>query len=293
MKLTTLHKLLLPVGLLALGAVSASAAPVNCNTITTLAQAIATDFNATPGCIDANILFSNFSFDFTSGTSNQNGAAPQTPAANQVAFHITDDGLGDYAIITDFTNSVPKFAVTANNTMSFELQYKATELKANTTITDIAGSANEGIRTNTSSPFGQFLKTECQNGSYADTGGANPSPLGGSGGLGCATSSTVQNSFWNQSQANPGDPTILANQSNQAHDINTTAQHLTSSGIYDKANLNGGSNDVPSGGYQAAVSTVENDLTETTVSGTPEPGTFLLLGGALVGLGVIRRRKAA
>jgi len=289
MKLTTLRTLLLPVSLLALGAVSASAAPVNCNTITTLAQAIATDFNATPGCIDANILFSNFSFDFTSGTSNS-GPNPQTPSATQVAFHITDDGLGDYSIITDFTNSVPKFAVTANNTMAFELQYKATELKASTTITDVAGSANEGIRTNSPSPSGRFIKTECANGVYSDTGGSNPSPLDS-----CSTTeSSVQNSTWNQSQANAGDPTIIANQSNQAHDIDTTSQHLLSVGIYDNARLNGGSTDVPSGGYQAAVGTIENDLTETTtVSGTPEPGTFLLLGGALVGLGVIRRRKAA
>jgi PEP-CTERM motif len=37
---------------------------------------------------------------------------------------------------------------------------------------------------------------------------------------------------------------------------------------------------------------VENDFAETTgLSNVPEPGTLALLGGALVGLSVIRRRR--
>lgn len=291
MNLTILRKLLLPVSLLAFGAASGYAAPVDCSTITTLAEAIATDFNPTPGCMEANILFSNFSFDFTSGTSNPNNPAPLTPAAAQVAFHINNDGLGDYTVLADFSNSIPLFAVAANTTMAFELEYVATEQLASTTITDIAGSANLGIRTNTPSPTGAFTKTECANAAYPDTGGAFPAPLG-AGGNGCAASSTVQNSTWGAVQAFPGDPADLGNQSNQSLDLDTTGQNLTSAGIYDRVSLNGGSTDDPSGASQAAVGSIENDFAETTtLTGAPEPGTFLLLGGALVAFGAIRRRK--
>jgi len=290
MKLTILRKLALPVSLMAVGAFSAYAAPVNCSTITTVAQAIATDFNPTPGCVTGNVVFSNFSFNFTSGTSNQSNTAPALPPASDIAMTINSDGFGDYSVITDFTGSSPLFSVAATQTEEFQLQYVATEEIPATTITGIDGLAQEGIRMNAgSTAVGQFKKTECQNGAYADTGGGNPSPLDI-----CSTSeSTIENAIWNQSTSFAGNPSTPANQSQQGHFIDTTSQHLTSVGIYDDAKLNGGATDVPAGGSQAAVGFFENDFTETTVSGTPEPGTFLLLGGALVALGAIRRKKNA
>jgi hypothetical protein len=57
-------------------------------------------------------------------------------------------------------------------------------------------------------------------------------------------------------------------------------------GVYDGWALDGGTTDPTA---TADVTAVENDFIEIGV--TPEPGTFVLLSGALVALGLIRRRR--
>jgi len=53
-------------------------------------------------------------------------------------------------------------------------------------------------------------------------------------------------------------------------------------------------NDLSGGnwGIHFAAATCANDIIDGQYSGVPEPGTFVMLGGALLGLGLIRRRLA-
>jgi hypothetical protein len=297
MKLKTL---LLSMAALSLATVPAFATKVDCSTISTLADALATNTNSDAGCVSANLTFTNFSFLFQSGTSSGTGTNPQTPAANEIGLSIGNDGFGDYSVITDFSNSSPFFAVTANDTMQVELQYFVTETDPNSTITDIGWATQQAIRSQApaaATAVGTFVKKECDSSAYGDTGLPNPAPLET-----CSTSeSTVGGAVYNNATTENGgtgscgaddaDPTCVLNQSISDGD---KAVSLSSVGIYDKATLNGGSQDNPAGLYQAAVGNFENDFTEVTVTplgGAPEPGTFVLLGGALVGLGALRRRK--
>jgi len=67
----------------------------------------------------------------------------------------------------------------------------------------------------------------------------------------------------------------------------TGSLSLTSAGVYDSWNLDGGTT---IDNAAATLTSVENDFIDPS-SPTPEPGTIVLLGSALVGLGLIRRRR--
>jgi hypothetical protein len=120
MKTNLLREILIPGTLLCLSSVAAHAAPVDCSTITTVADAVSA--NAVGGCQIGNLVFSNFSFNFQSGTSNQSATAPQLPPANDVALEISQDGV-DYSLVADFSSSNPLAAVAATDSMAFVLQY--------------------------------------------------------------------------------------------------------------------------------------------------------------------------
>ncbi len=166
-----------------------------------------------------------------------------------------------------------------------------TETLANTTLTLLAGAVQIGVYRQPSGPtdaFVTFTNNYCPNAAYGDSGGDNPIPQET-----CSTSEqSVFASTLGSSVDAPGDPTDFGNQVVSAgfQDIS-----LTSAGIYDSAFLSGGSTDGPTPGqYQAALANFENDFIETTADvSAPEPGTCLLLGGALLGLGIIRRKKNA
>jgi hypothetical protein len=59
-------------------------------------------------------------------------------------------------------------------------------------------------------------------------------------------------------------------------------------GVSDQINLNGGS--VNTGTSTAAIGSIANEFNQTA-SGVPEPGTCLLLGSALLGLGALWRKR--
>jgi hypothetical protein len=307
MKLTLLSKLLLPVGLLAFGAISAYAAPVDCSTITTIQGAI--DANGGGGCTVGNLTFSNF---MAAPLVNGNVTAGETLNLSNVAFSITTDGSGDYSVIADFscntfantgqgisgcTASSPEFAVqdsaTGGQVENLGLTYLVTENLANTTITYIDGLAQLGINTqggNTQDANGSFTKTACAGGAFSDSTGA-----------GCTgNTTTVQSSTWNEpNNGQNADPTLYGSQSQQSGyaAVGDGSFPLpagqTTFGVSDQTFIYSGDDSVLNTQFNAAVGFIENDFTETTSGGAPEPATFVLLGGALVGLGVIRRKKSA
>ncbi len=82
-----------------------------------------------------------------------------------------------------------------------------------------------------------------------------------------------------------GSVSAIATGSNPEFKITVTIPKSVSTAFY---------NDMASGnwGIHFAAATCGNDIIDGQNSGVPEPGTFVMLGGALLGLGLIRRRLA-
>jgi hypothetical protein len=171
-----------------------------------------------------------------------------------------------YSVITAYTagNAVAEF-----QSESGVVQNLVTDATAGTAITEVDGAIS-GLAANSAS--GALNKDICSNNQFE--GGAAPNGI-------CPVSETVAASGLALSSP-------AATQADGTPDF-AGPFSLSSLGVYDSWTLGGGSTNAASA---ANVTSVENDFIETTgLSTTPEPGTFVLLGGALVGLGVIRRRR--
>jgi hypothetical protein len=310
MKLTGFSKLFTLAALGALGTVAAYATPVDCATLTNL-QAAITAGSCTTVPDGGDVVFSNFAVTNNGNTNITFGQEVQSNYAS-VAFSVTTDGSGDYSVVTDFscailtsgcTPSSPQFAVadtpSGGQTEALGLSYLITATNANTTITEADGLAYEGINNDAgSNANGTFTKMLCTGAAYTGFSGTGESTAAS----GCSTGqTTILNATWDQAdQGAPGDPTNpSANQSQQFGmvDVSPDASmpaNQTSFGVADVAFVYSGDGNTGNadGYYNAAVGAFENDFTET-FSGAPEPGTFVLLGGALIALGAIRRKKLA
>jgi hypothetical protein len=266
MKLTVLKALLLPIAFLALGGIDQASA-ATCNASYTMTAVITSGFSCTIG----DLTFSNFNALY-GGT----GATAPNPASD-VTVNFAEMTSGTDPFGTAASGATPIYSVIADYTgdnsvgelqsLNGVVQYMVTDtaIALGTSIIEVDGAIS-GLAANTAS--GSLNKNIC---STQFEGGIAPN------GICPGTESTVASGIPLSTPAATGadgTPSWVGPFS------------VSSVGVYDAFTLAGGTTNPAA---TANVTAVENDFIETGV--TPEPGTFVLLSGALLGLGVIRRRR--
>jgi hypothetical protein len=283
MKFTILKALLLPIALLALGSINHASA-ATCNASYSMAAISSPGFSCSVGFL----TFSNFDSQYTVGITTGCGAVgePACPPEADTPDRTLDitvnfstltsgfDANGTPAspenpitqVITDYSagNSVNEF-----QTETGVVQYLVTGF-GGSMITQV-DAAITGLAT--AGATGEMNKNLCAGAQFG--GGAAPDGT-------CGTT------LYTAAIAIP-----LTTPAGQQGD-GTSNYYLpgvillSSAGVYDEWDLSGGNGDPTD---TANVTQAENDFINTP--GTPEPAAFVLLGGGLVALGALRRRKKA
>lgn len=280
---TLLRRLVLPSLLIGFAAANASAANVCVNE--TLAALISQ--TATTPCSFQDKLFSNFVFLFSGSTSNGAVPLPLVPSTSNVNVVFSNGAIDSNGIPASVSI---QFQFTTNNTvaqsqsMDLQVQYKvAIAGSTNATITSIGGNGTGAFdSTNNSNPTPlDSYKDSCLGGVFNVTKATNrPQDLCASG---------TQTTVYNTTSFAGG--TGLTNPNTQGGSINFSGQ--PSAGIFDEFLVDGGGGTSPTANAEVIQFTNTFFQTDTTPSGTPEPGTLALMGGALVGLSAFLRRKKA
>jgi hypothetical protein len=272
--------MLLPIALLALGCIHQASATTVCSGTFTMTQVTSNNFSCTTA--DGNLTFSNFDYQYTAGNvtgCTGNCTAPSTPNPTSditVNFSVLTGGFDPYGtpasiyspiyqVITDYSSNT---TVNEYQTEMGIVQYLVTA--NNGTVTQVDGAVN-GEAINGAS--GSFTKNLCTAGQF--NGGTAPNGT-------CTPLRDEQQA----ADINLTSPSIQSDSSQNYQTISDTTF-----GVADTWSLNGGSS-AQGGTPVAKVNSDENDFQLATNS-VPEPGTFLLLGGALIGIGAIRRKKSA
>jgi hypothetical protein len=278
MKITILKALLLPVALLAFGSINhASAAP--CSSSYSLATVSATGFSCSVGFL----TFSNFDPQFTAGlTTGCGGISDPTCPPQAATPDPTLDITVNFSTLTSGTDAFLTPATPANPITQVIMDYSAgntvnefqTEMGVvQYMVTGFGGAmifevdtAITGIATDGAT--GEMNKNLCEGMQF----GGGSTPNGSCAGVEdiAAQALALTTPAGQQADGTPDFQNIL----------------FSSAGVYDEWDLSGGNTDPTS---TANMTAIENDFINTP--GTPEPGTFALLGGGLVALGALRRRK--
>jgi hypothetical protein len=282
MKLTILKALLLPIALLALGGINQASAGACAATSYSMTAVTTAGFSCTIG----DFTFSNFDYVYEAGLDTGCTGSCTSPSAPSPTTNITvnfaeetsgSDPFGTLAsvgnpiisVITDYSsgNVVNEFQ---NETGVVQYLVTAT---SGSKVSEVDGAITGMASTNGAS--GYLNNNICANNQFG--GGANP---------------------------NGNCPNFLANEAIVASDLGLSSPagaqadgtpdwggplSLTTLGVYDGWSLDGGTTHTSA---TANLTSVENDFIDPS-SSTPEPGTVMLLGSALVALGLIRRKKAA
>jgi len=295
MKISMLTKFCAPLAFLAFGAVSASAAVCGVSSLAALQLA--------GSCTQGDLTFSNFTGAYTAGVvvgAPLGTVAPAEPNPNLVILTfttLTDGATTDpwgtvgspsaplTTVVTDYSgtnNSVDEY-----QTQDFKVGYTVTDTVSGAIIDEVDDNINGSAINDATAIFTE--KAVCAGGSFASSGGTPED-------TGCPGHGNVYEAVDPSGTSLSGLGDSGADSTSDFSDNAPFYQGPGSSGtavvgVYDEAQLNG--NDT-NGAAFGQITQVENDfLEELPATGTPEPGTFVLLGGALVGLGVVRRRKKA
>jgi len=296
MRFSMFTKLCIPAALMALASVNASATV--CNASYSMLAVSQAGFSCTMG----DVTFSNFLYNYTSGIDTgapMDLGAPGDPSpTNQITVNFAEltDGTTTDSYGTVGTPSNPLFEViidySGNNSVN-EYQNEHYFVSYNVNSGNTINEVDSGIQ-------GTSLVTDGASASLTDKNicnGGTFTPIGGEPENNCssgnrnvyqAVSSTgldltgTDDSEADSTASYPGPNAGVFQGGNSAGG--------TSFGIYDQADMDGGTSSVDA---NAAITQTENDFSEVipSTTGAPEPATFVLLGGALVGLGALRRRK--
>jgi hypothetical protein len=310
MKISAFSKFCLPVALLAFLSINASA--------TTCASITGTTLNnfqqSVLSCTIGDLTFSNFAFNYTSGvdTGDPSGTghinAPSDPNPNtNVTLNFTEITSGTDANGTTASSSDPIYELVtdysaANSVNEFQnehyfVSYSVTDNTTGSTVIQVDDNLVGGA---TNGPMGASAtltdKLMCVGGSFVVNGG-QPS----------ATCSAGSRNIYQAVDEADGGLALIGNPDSGEADSSvnyqspsqndgifngTTGGGETSFGVYDQADFDGGNTNANA---IASITSVENDfaVVDPAGTGTPEPATFVLFGGALVALGVVRRKKSA
>jgi hypothetical protein len=280
MKLTILKALLVPIALLALGGINQASASACGSTSYTMTTVTTDSFSCTIG----NLTFSNFDYVYEAGIDTgcagtcTNPSDPNPTTGITVNFAETTSGSDPYG--TAATASTPIISVITDysagatvNEFQNEtgvVQYLVT-VAGGSVVTEVDGAIT-GVASNSAS--GDLNKNVCANNQFG--GGTNPN-------------GNCPNFLTNETivASDLGLSSPAGTQADGTTDWVSGSLSLTTLGVYDGWSLDGGTTHTSA---TADITSVENDFLDPS-SPTPEPGTIVLLGSALVGLGLIRRRR--
>lgn len=274
--------LALPALLIGITAGNASATPVLCTSAPNLA-ALITDGS----CQYLDKIFTNFAINFSGGHTSGSVSTPTVPPANTVVANFSNSG--------SFTNGIPSsvtlsFSFTTNNTISnyqtldLQIQYQVDIVPGTfANMTGISGNTVAALSSSGTANAIRALKDSCAGTGY-EYGGLGSAPTEA-----CDTPPALEDdavyaaSSWTKGSG-------LTN--HVTHGGSTTfSAPVTTVGTFDEVSLSGGTGTV-SPAQTAGVFSVSNTFDEQYAPPTaPEPGTMVLIGGALVGLSIFVRRK--
>jgi hypothetical protein len=280
MKSTILKALLVPIALLALGGINQASAGTCASTSYTMTAVTTSGFSCTIG----NLTFSNFDYVYEAGTDTGCTGACTNPSdpnpTNGITVNFAETTSGSDPNGTAATNYSPIISVITDyssgnsvNEYQFEtgvVQYMVTD--SGLAVTEVDGAIT-GMATLAGGASGDLNKNVCANNQFG--GGTHPNGN-------CPNSGTNETTVVNDL----GLISTVGTEAGGTPDW-VSSLSLTSFGVYDGWSLDGGTT---SASAAADLTSVENDFIDPS-SPTPEPGTIILLGSALVGLGLIRRRR--
>jgi hypothetical protein len=282
MKLTILKALLIPIALLSLGGINQASAGTCATTSYTMTAVTTGSFSCTIG----NLTFSNFDYVYEAGIEagcTGSCTAPSDPnPTTGITVNFAEMTSGPYPLGTVASVGSPIISV-------------ITDYSSGNTVNEFQNET--GVV--------QYLVTDTGGSKVTEVDGAITGMASSNGALGYLNKNIcANNQFGGGSNPNGNCPNFATNESIVASDLgltNTVATQadgssdwegplsLTTLGVYDGWSLDGGTSHTTA---TAKLTSVENDFIDPS-SPTPEPGTIVLLGSALVGLGLIRRRKVA
>jgi hypothetical protein len=273
MKVTILKALMLPIALLALGGINQASASV-CAASYTMAAVSVAGFSCT---LDL-LTFSNFDVTYQTGNDAGCGShctAPSTPnSTSDITVNFAEETSGSDPYLTAAAVNMPIFSVivdysAGNAVTEFQnetsvVQFLVTD-PGGTVITEVDGAITGSA---VHSASGELDANICANNAFGPNGSCTSDQSYVTSGLGL---SSVSGPAGTQSDGTTDflQPPITF--------------PLTVMGVSDSWSLDGGNRSTNA----ANITSFENDF----IDPIPEPATIILVGGALVGLGLIRRRR--